>query len=124
MTFDAVVEVGKEKLEEYEPRLKIQGQRPYSQSANELQQRYECSLPAVGKEDIKLMVSSVLEGLVNLKDGFVMSEPPNGLLSPSVGRASVLRGVATHNLLNLLFTNEYDPRTDKGILTVWTCPHF
>src|SRR5664279_5458418 len=82
MTFDEVLETGKEKLLEYEPRLKgkVRGIRPYDRlKAKRVSERYEGSLSTARKEVIEQLVGSVLDKLIALTDGFWMSEPEDHL---------------------------------------------
>jgi hypothetical protein len=82
MTFDEVLTLAESCLAEYGARLKVQGKRPYS----EAQGGIYAVIPVVAHDNgadplsdarrVRATICEVLDKLVAMKDGFVMSDPP------------------------------------------------
>lgn len=84
MTFDEVIQLGVSLIEQYEPHMKVLGRRAYveplggSFGVKPLQAHDDDSdpLPGADPNRIRAKIIEVLDKLAEMKDGFVMSEPP------------------------------------------------
>ena len=82
MKLDEALEIGMQKLAEYEPRLKVTGTRAYGPHAAHLHERYsQLHLPP-SRETVEQMIDTVMRELVAQEEDFCMSEPEPGLDTP------------------------------------------
>jgi hypothetical protein len=115
MTFSDLLDIGKACLVEYEPRLKVMGKKPYSQSANaSLCVSHDCSLSEVTKEEVEQQITMVLDGLVALKDGFVMSEPRS-----EKAAGSREEEIVSHKDVSLTFVYGYNITKHPSTYVLW-----
>ena len=104
MTFSEVTEIGKECLVKYEPRLKVMGKKPYDDHAILLSGHYESdSLSTATKEAIQEMIGGVLDKLLEMKDGFVMSGSRYTFPIKGIEDSAEV----CHNKLSLSFTSTF-----------------
>ena len=121
MTFTEILALGKARLVAYEPRLKVKGRKPFSSaSAGVVQRSYDCSLAAVHKAEVQSVIDAVLDELVAMTEGFVMSDPE----PPVKGSGTSDQESVSHNELILTFRYGYDIRTNINRLWVecWYYP--
>lgn len=104
MTFPEVLTIGKASLEKYDSRLKkqVKGKRPFSQSASVIERKHDfllasSSFSSATKEEIEQVIDQVLEELIGLENGFVVSEP-------RPVRPSFQEDTVSHNDVYLRFT--------------------
>lgn len=119
MTFAEVLDVGRECLAEYEPRLKVLGRKPWDASANgSLCQKYVGFSGSTTSDHMKQSISGVLEGLAALSDSFVMSGPRDTI--ETTGRIQSI----SHDDLSLSFACGYVPDDNTTVLWIncWYYP--
>jgi hypothetical protein len=106
MTIDEVLEIGKQKLTEYEPHLNVKGTKPYDKHAVHLHEDYKGrSLPS--RYTIQHMIETVIGKLVEQKDGFWMSEPEPNLDTPIGLEHGPSLATVRHNNVNLTFSSDF-----------------
>ncbi len=122
MTFPELLELGKACLVEYEPRLKVLGQKPWDASANDsLCHKYVGFSSGTTSEQMRQVICAVLDRLVDLKNGFVMSGPR---YAPSGEDTQVQVRSVSHNDLSLSFASGYDQAVNQSAVWVncWYYP--
>jgi hypothetical protein len=118
MRFLELLALGKACLVEYEPRLKVLGQKPWSVSANDsLCWKYDGRLPLVTEKEMRGVIRGTLEQLAAL-DGFIMSGPQHAIEFEGVYQT------ISHNDLSLTFAEGYHIDLDQPTLRVncWYYP--
>jgi hypothetical protein len=121
MTFPEVLEIGKACLVNYESRLEVRGKRPYNGSyARKITRLREVSLLSATKETIEAIIGEVLDEMVELKDGFQMSGPPETLPIAGCKKSAEV----CQNDLSLSFYYQYNVLDDTSHLRVscWWYP--
>jgi hypothetical protein len=113
MTFDELLNLGTERLKAYESGLNVRGKRrPFSGSVKHVFELRKCNLSTARPEDIKHVIDAVLDQLMELKDGFLMSEPRPDFAN----RVGFERGYeadsVTHNNLTLTFMHQWEPKPE------------
>jgi hypothetical protein len=119
MTFAEILDVGRECLVEYEPRLKVLGQKPWDASANDsLCVKLTVYPSSLVREDMRRVISALLDGLAALEDGFIMSGPKF-----TVESEGTIQSV-TYKNLSLSFANAYDVNNNENTIRVncWYYP--
>lgn len=109
MTFDETLEIGRNKLIEYEPRLKVLAKMPHSESfgVRHVAAHYEGSLTCADPMSIEAKITEVLDTLAEMTDGLVISEPPISTPSTSTDEVPI-----SHGDLTIRFTYGPDVRTN------------
>jgi hypothetical protein len=97
----------------------VLGQNPWNASANDsLCAKFPAYLLSLASDDLKQMIFSVLDGLANLKDGFIMSGPRFTI--ESEGK---LQSVAYKDLsLSFLVGYDQEKREDVIWVNCWYYP--
>ena len=120
MSFDDILEIGKQKLLEYEPLLKekVKGTKPSDKHLSKpLSRMYETSLSAANPDVIESVIEEVLGALVSLEDAFWVSEPPDGDTPVAVHDRPVTQTVRHHDL-SLTFTSGHKIKDNRSFLLV------
>ena len=127
-TFNEALEICKQKLVEYEPRLKVKGAKTYTKLALHLYEHYQ-NQSSPPKKTIQDKIDVVMGKLVAQKDGFWVSEPephhdtPVGLEHGS-SQGTVRHITASGITINLTLSLAHDSENDKFHLRVhcWYYP--
>ena len=115
MTFPEVLTIGTACLEKYDSRLKkqVKGKRPFSRSASVIKRKHDfpcCSFSFATKEEIEQVIDQVLEELIGLENGFVVSEP-------QPVRPGIQEDTVSHNDVSLSFT--YGSNVMENLEVLW-----
>ena len=121
MTFDNLCRLGRTCLKEYRPHVNVLGMEEYNPSRGpiEIRRTYERTLASFDESEMRHEISKVLDQLVALKNGFVVSGPE--FLVPPVRVESA--NVVVDNLC-LTFTYGSDQKALTQILHIvcWYYP--